>query len=129
MLKILRLMLLCLILCGCAQSTPVASLTESTGGSGQAQAAMTLRFGIPAHPLETQNVRKIYPLADGVLLVGDTLTALDSRFLTVGQFDGSQDFQFWQEGVACYLPENNRLVLLNQRLEEVTHITLPQETI
>lgn len=129
MLKILRLMLLCLILCGCAQSTPVASLTDSTGGSGQAQAAMTLRFGIPAHPLETPNVRQIYPLADGVLLVGDTLTALDSRFLTVGQFDGSQDFQFWQEGVACYLPENNRLVLLNHRLEEVTHITLPQETI
>lgn len=129
MLKVLRLMLLCLMLCGCAQSAPVASLTESTAGSGQLQAAMTLRFGVPAFPLEARNVRQISPLGQGVLLAGDTLTALDSRFLTVGQWEGSPDFQYWQEGIACYQPENKRLVLLNQRLEEVTHITLPQETI
>lgn len=152
----LGLLLICLLLCGCAadntapESTPLPSEAQSTAfpllpaGLYDAQSKLEAATGgaVQVYPLPLSNAFGLCPLGSDLLVFsgteeGTTITKLSGEELFVQtsiqlSFPLSPEdasFQVHSSGISYYNPTNRQTVVLDTSLKEISHIAVPEELV
>ena len=148
--KKLLLVLVCLLLCGCARSTPEAPPPPPAETTAPSEPLLQCRMepeapirrhypeGLEVYLLSQSNVHSIFPWEDHILLFsgedrttvsllhGEDFSVSDAVTLDFALSPEDPSLHFTDSGLSFYDPTRQQSILWNPRLQEVRHISITE---